>query len=106
MIVKSRSRRYLITCIPVCLLVHLPHSVPTPPREAYLSTLYHIRSCITSAGPVRPGMVGGIALLTFKGTGEFKKETVAEYWWKYVQEGLEMGKKIERIIQDHSKEQA
>lgn len=51
-------------------------------------------------------MVGGIALLTFKGTGEFKKETVAEYWWKYVQEGLEMGKKIERIIQDHSKEQA
>jgi hypothetical protein len=51
-------------------------------------------------------MVGGIALLTFKGTGEFKNETIAgRYWWKYVEEGLEMGKKIERIIRDHSKEQ-
>jgi hypothetical protein len=27
-------------------------------------------------------MVGGIALLTFKGTGEFKNETIAaRYWW-------------------------
>jgi hypothetical protein len=50
-------------------------------------------------------MVEGIALLTFTRRGEFTNETIAaRYWWKYIEEGLETAKEIERIIQDHSKE--
>jgi hypothetical protein len=68
-------------------IYHIPYcSTPSvyASKESFSSILYQIPFVYYFNG-LNVDLEGEIALLTFKGTEEFKNETIAaRYWWKYL----------------------
>ncbi|PMD60359.1 uncharacterized protein K444DRAFT_663185 [Hyaloscypha bicolor E] len=84
-------------------------------RRSMLSTIVYLNpdtkeDCTNWINPILTDSKDRLAwqstLLKLIATGTLEDEKMKEtYWWKYVLEGLEMGKKIERVLSDQSKRQ-
>src|ERR1700722_1786718 len=109
MIVKSGRQHCLITYRYVSP-VHLPysilfHSICLHPKESFLSILYHILFAYYFNG-LNADLVWweGSLCSHLRGQGSSKTKRSRPGISRNIEESLEKAKKIERIIQDHSKE--